>query len=123
MRVKDVVGRHGEDLAVQHLESAGLQVIERNWRNRHGEIDIVAVEPVPGRAGCLVFCEVKTRRSVVTGGPLEAVTPLKLARLRRLSGLWLAEHRGGYSDIRIDVIGVLRPRTGPAVIEHLRGVG
>lgn len=122
MRVTDVVGRYGEELAVRHLEAAGLRVIERNWRTRHGEIDIVATEPVPGGT-CVVFCEVKTRRSLVAGGPLEAVTPVKLARLRRLAGLWLAEHDGVFAGVRIDVVGVLRPRTGPAVIEHLRGVG
>ena len=125
MRVTDVVGRYGEELAVRHLEAAGLLVLERNWRTRHGEIDIVAHEPGPA-GGCLVFCEVKTRRSLVAGSPLDAVTPVKLARLRRLAGLWLAVHDRvtlPFTSIRIDVIGVLRPRTGPAVLEHLRGVG
>lgn len=126
MRVTDMVGRWGEELAARHLEAAGLQVLERNWRSRYGEIDIVALEPA-ARGSWLVFCEVKTRRSMRAGGPLEAVTPVKLARLRRLSGLWLAAHGRdtpiASSRIRIDVVGVLEPRTGPPVIEHLRGVG
>lgn len=118
MGVRQAVGRYGEDLAVVHLEAAGFQVLERNWRSRYGEIDIVAVDD-----GCLVVCEVKTRRSLRTGSPLEAVTPVKLARLRRLTGLWLAAQERTFTGVRIDVIGVLRPAGGPAVVEHLRAVG
>ena len=74
---------------------------------------------------CLVIVEVKTRRSLAFGSPVEAVTPVKAARLRRLAGCWLADHRGlvdGVADIRIDVIGLLRPSKGPAQIEHLVAV-
>ena len=115
---RQAVGRYGEDVAVAHLEAAGFQVLARNWHHRYGEIDIVALDD-----GCLVVCEVKTRRSLRTGSPLEAVTPAKLARLRRLTGLWLAAQERSFSGVRIDVVGVLRPRTGPAVVEHLRAVG
>jgi putative endonuclease len=118
MRVKDSLGRHGEDLAVSHLQAAGLEVITRNWRCSLGEIDIVAMD-----GDCLVVCEVKTRRSGVAGSPLEAVTPAKLGRLRRLTAVWLAQQDRHYADVRIDVVGVLRPRRGPTVIEHLTAVG
>ena len=88
MRVKDAVGRFGEDVAAQHLLAAGLQILERNWRCREGELDIVA------RDGSeLVFVEVKTRSSLAFGTPAEAVGPAKAARLRRLALCWLAEHR------------------------------
>jgi putative endonuclease len=117
MRVKDSLGRHGEDLAVSHLEAAGLQVLARNWRCRLGEIDVIALD-----GGCLVVCEVKTRRSLAAGGPLEAVTAVKLGRLRRLTAAWLAQQDEHFDEIRIDVVGVLRPRRGPAVIEHLTAV-
>jgi putative endonuclease len=53
------------------------------------------------------------------------VTPVKAARLRRLAGRWLTEHRclvGSVADVRIDVVGVLRPAGGPAQIEHLVAV-
>ena len=72
---------------------------------------------------CLVVCEVKTRRSATAGSPLEAVDLGKLRRLRRLAGAWLAEQDRHYAEIRIDVVGVHRPASGPALVEHLRAVG
>ena len=64
MRAKDAVGRYGEDVAARHLTEAGLVVLERNWRCREGEIDIVARD-----GDVLVVCEVKTRRSTTYGTP------------------------------------------------------
>jgi putative endonuclease len=111
------VGRYGEDVAVRHLVDAGMVVLVRNWRCDLGEIDVVARD---GEA--LVVCEVKTRRGLDFGGPLEAVTTRKLARLRRLAARWMVESGLRVSEVRIDVIGViLRPR-GAAVVEHVRGV-
>jgi putative endonuclease len=80
MRATDAVGEYGERLAVRHLESVGFVVLARRWRCARGELDIIAVDD-----GCLVVCEVKTRRSVNAGEPAEAVTPAKLARLRQLT--------------------------------------
>jgi putative endonuclease len=118
VRVKDSLGRHGEEIAVTHLRAAGLEVLERNWRCSLGEIDVVALD-----GDCLVVCEVKTRRSAAAGSPLEAVTPVKLGRLRRLTAAWLAAHDQHFGDVRIDVVGILRPRRGPVLIEHLKAVG
>ncbi len=112
------LGDYGEAIAGRYLRDLGMQVLDRNWRCRWGEIDIVARD-----GDCLVVCEVKTRRGVHFGTPIEAVTRAKLARLRRLAALWLAEHELGFDDVRVDVIGVLRPPSGPAQVEHLRGVG
>ncbi|MGQ0625887.1 MAG: YraN family protein [Sporichthyaceae bacterium] len=121
MGAKDELGRYGEDLAVRYLRGAGLVVLERNWRCRAGEIDIVATE---GRA--LIVCEVKTRRDDTFGGPLLAVTPAKLARLRRLAAHWIDERgpamlTGAPREIRIDVVGVWAGG-GDLRLEHLRGV-
>lgn len=114
------LGEYGERLACRFLTDIGFTIIERNWRCARGEIDIVALD-----GECLVVCEVKTRRSEAFGAPFEAVTRSKARRLRRLAGLWLADagpdRRGGSSDLRIDVVSVLRPADGPARIEHLRG--
>jgi putative endonuclease len=112
------LGEYGEQLAARYLEERGMAVIARNWRCKHGELDLVARD-----GDCLVFCEVKTRRSERFGAPIEAVTAQKAARLRRLAAAWLRDHdeRGG--RIRIDVIGILRPRRGPAQVRHLVGVG
>lgn len=117
MRATDALGRYGEDVAARHLAEQGIVVLERNWRCDGGEIDIV------GRDGdVLVVCEVKTRRSDAYGDPLEAVTPLKAARLRRLAARWLAERGVHPAAVRIDVVGVRRPERGAALVDHVRGV-
>lgn len=117
MRAKDAVGRYGEKVAARYLLSEGFQVLDRNWRGPDGELDIVALD-----AGALVVVEVKTRRGLGYGHPAEAVTPRKLARLRRLTAQWLAAHDVHPPSIRIDVIAVLVPRSGAAQVEHLVGV-
>ncbi|PRY69944.1 putative endonuclease [Glaciihabitans tibetensis] len=114
MAAKDELGRRGEVLAVAHLEALGLEVIDRNWRCRQGEIDIVARD-----GAYVVFVEVKTRSSTSFGSPLQGITPAKLARLRRLAAAWCAAHSGDHRWVRIDAIGVLLPRVGPVAIEHL----
>ncbi|MBE3075189.1 MAG: YraN family protein [Actinobacteria bacterium] len=116
----NAVGAYGERLAARYLVESGMQILDRNWRCDQGEIDIVAMDDT-----CLVIVEVKTRRSLAFGSPVEAVTAVKAARLRRLAGCWLTDHRSlvdSVADVRIDVIGVLRPSRGPARIEHLVAV-
>jgi putative endonuclease len=121
------LGRFGESVAADHLVASGLTVLARNWRCREGEVDIVALD-----GDVLVMCEVKTRRGVGFGTPLDAVTPAKAARLRRLACRWLADQRAGvaagsaaefdrYAEVRFDVVSVLRPPSGPTTVEHLRG--
>lgn len=114
------LGAYGERLACRYLREHGWSVLDRNWRCDQGEIDIVARE-----GDALVVCEVKTRRRELLGPAVEAVTPTKNARLRRLAGCWIEAHpeRDGHVDVRIDVIGVLRPPTGRAQIHHVRAVG
>ena len=116
------LGTYGERMAARYLTDRGFDVLEQNWRCDLGEIDIVARD-----GGCLVVCEVKTRRSTTFGQPIEAVDHRKLARLRRLAAAWLAERRAvgspvaGVAGVRVDVVGVLRPRRGPCRIEHVVG--
>jgi putative endonuclease len=112
------LGRYGEDLAARYLADRGMEVLDRNWRCEHGEIDLVALD-----GDCLVVCEVKTRRSTVFGEPVEAVTWRKAARLRRLASAWLADHDLRPAGVRIDVVGILRPDAGPAALRHVRGLG
>lgn len=118
MRVKDAVGRFGEQVAAEHLVAAGLTIIERNWRCREGEVDLVARD-----GSSLVFIEVKTRSSLTFGSPAEGVSRQKMDRIRRLALLWLAEHRGDrfWSAVRFDVVSVVRRDTGGPHIQHLRG--
>jgi putative endonuclease len=113
------IGALGEDLAVEHLCSLGMRVLERNWRCRYGELDVIAVDTA---AGAVVFVEVKTRTGDGFGGVAQAVTPQKLRRLRRLAGLWLAAQDEHWSAVRIDVIGVRIGRQRTPEITHLAGV-
>ena len=115
VRAKDGVGKYGEDVAVRHLTEAGLEIVERNWRCSEGEIDIVARE-----RDVLVICEVKTRSSVLFGLPTEAITARKRDRMRRLAYLWLTQHSARVPEVRFDVVSVIRPDRGAAVVEHLR---
>ena len=117
MRAKDAVGRYGEDVAEAHVRGRGWQVLERNWRCRDGELDLVALD-----GDELVVVEVKTRRSTAYGHPAEAVTAIKLARVRRLAAAWLAAHDVRPGSIRVDVIAVLLVRGQAAQIDHLVGV-
>lgn len=118
MNAKDILGRHGEQAAVDYLERAGLRILDRNWRCAEGEIDIVAAE-----RRVLVICEVKTRSGTRFGTPLEAITRSKRARLRRLAIRWLVAHGVLFDEVRIDVIGLLRDRAGHYQVQHVRGVG
>jgi len=117
MAAKDALGRRGEAIAEGHLVSRGLVVVDRNWRCAQGEIDLVARD---GRE--LVFVEVKTRSGVAFGHPLDAITPAKLARLRRLAAAWCEAHPGSHDAIRIDAVAVVASRYGEVEIEHLERV-
>ena len=110
------LGSLGENIAVTYLTDAGLRVLDRNWRCREGEIDLVARD-----GDALVFCEVKTRRGTGYGHPLEAVTRAKQIRLRTLAQRWLAAHAEHAPDLRFDVVGVLLRGDEPAVVTHLPG--
>lgn len=118
MRAKDALGRHGEQLAAEHLERSGLRILARNWRCSEGEIDIVAAE-----RRVLVVCEVKTRAGVRYGTPLEAITRAKQRRLRRLAVRWLVANGVLFDEVRIDVVGLTSDQAGGFTIEHVRGVG
>jgi putative endonuclease len=114
------IGALGEQLAVDYLRSLGWRVLSRNWRCRYGELDAVVADDA---TSTVVFVEVKTRTSDQFGGVSEAVTPMKVRRLRRLAGLWLASQPGTWGAVRIDVIGVRIGRSRTPEITHMQGVG
>ena len=114
---KDRLGRFGEDLAAQHLVAAGMQLLDRNWRCREGELDLVARD----RDGTVVFVEVKTRSSAAFGDPAEAVGWAKARKLRTLASVWLREHPGDGAPLRFDVVSIVRQRGQAPVVRHLRG--
>lgn len=113
--VRQAVGDYGERCAVRHLTAAGLRVVDRNWRSRSGEIDIIAWD-----GGTLAFCEVKTRRSTGFGSPAEAVVKAKARRLRRLAAQWLEQRDVHPHEVRFDVIEVYPQLTGAARVEHIK---
>lgn len=114
---RQALGAYGETVALHFLVAQGMVLLDRNWRCDQGELDLVLRD-----GDDLVVCEVKARRSTRCGTPHEAVTPSKLARLRRLAIRWIAEHEVHPPGVRIDVVSVLRPARGPSAIEHVRGV-
>ena len=113
------IGALGEQLAADHLQGLGLRIVARNWRCRYGELDIIAADDA---TATVVFVEVKTRTSDRFGGVEQAVTPAKVRRLRRLTGLWLAQQRTGWAAVRIDVVTVRIGRRPTPELIHLQGV-
>ncbi len=103
---------------MEHLTAQGLVVLDRNWRCSEGELDIIATD-----GASVVVVEVKARSGIGYGRPEEAVTPRKLARMRRAAQRWLSANRVGWVQVRFDVVAVLiDPRTGGVQLEHLPGV-
>ncbi|MEX1217973.1 MAG: YraN family protein [Acidimicrobiales bacterium] len=96
------LGAYGEQLAAQWYERSGYAVIDRNWRCKEGELDLVVA-----RKRLLIFCEVKTRSSDAYGSPAAAVTPMKQMRLRKLALRWLEAHDVRAETLRFDVACVI----------------
>ncbi len=117
-----MIGRRAEELVAGRLVAAGWEIVARNARSRHGEIDIVALD---GRT--LVFVEVKAGRAGSAYGPerpVHAVDPRKQRRVRRLAAAWLATRPPlpRFAEIRFDAVGVSFDRSGRTIdIEHLKG--
>jgi putative endonuclease len=107
------LGDAGERAVARWYVAAGYDVLDRNWRCREGELDVVA-----GRDGLVVFCEVKTRRGTGFGLPAEAVTVAKQRRLRGLALRWLDAHpKARGRSLRFDVASVLAERGREPVID------
>ena len=100
---RNSLGQAGEDVAAAWYEDQGYEVLERNWRRREGEVDLIARK---GRT--VAFCEVKTRTTDAFGTGAESVLPAKERRIRRLASRWLAELTPATGrtlvDLRFDVV-------------------
>lgn len=112
------LGAWGEEQAAKHLQAQGYEILERNWRCRRGEIDLIA------QAGeVLVFVEVKTRRGRDFGTPEEAITPSKSKRLLELGQRYLLQHDLEEQEWRIDLVAVeLSPDGTLLRCEHLPNI-
>jgi putative endonuclease len=115
---RHVLGRRGEQLAAEHFERLGYQVVARNHRTRFGEIDLVLAD-----LDTLVFCEVKTRRAG-SGTPWDALDERKRKQVRSMGAAWLSEvhERPRTSQLRFDAVGVVLDAHGALVsLDHLEG--
>jgi putative endonuclease len=116
------LGQTAEDLVAARLASAGWELVERNARSRHGELDLVVLD-----RRTLVFVEVKAGREGTQFGPERPVLSVdfrKQRRIRRLATAWMGERRDlpRYDEIRFDAVGVTYDHAGRVVdYEHLEG--
>ncbi len=98
---KKIAGDYGESLACQYLQKQGYKIVERNYRIRGGEIDIVAKDN-----GTLVFVEVKTRWSHEFGLPVESITPWKIKALLKTAKFYIQKNNWGDKEYRLDFVSV-----------------
>ncbi len=101
-QARRALGVGGEEAVAAWYVERGYRVVDRNWRCRSGELDLVV-----RRGGLVVFCEVKTRSSDAFGLPAEAVGRAKQQRIRMLAARWLDESPSPAAEIRFDVASVL----------------
>jgi putative endonuclease len=108
-------GKKGEELAREYLAKQGYKILEMNKRfSRYCEIDIIALDKTT-----LVFCEVKTRKTIICGQPLEAITKSKYDNIKKGVYLYLQENPQ-YKKFRIDAISILlNPKLE---IKHLKNI-
>jgi putative endonuclease len=95
------LGKTGEDLAVDVLTARGYAILERRYRTRHGEIDIVAED-----AGTIVFVEVRARATAEFGRAAETVTDAKKRKVTAMAVEYLARHRIANRPCRFDVVAI-----------------
>ncbi|MHA7272611.1 YraN family protein [Arthrobacter sp. TMT4-20] len=117
MKAKDRLGRRGEVLAASYLETAGLDLVDRNWRCGLGETDPVAID-----GSTLVVIEMKTCSSLDFGHPMEGISATTLERFYLLGARWAQAHELRISEIRVDAVAVLDDGTGEPQIDYLRAV-
>ena len=112
------LGAFGESRVADFRRKEGDEIVERNWRVREGEIDLVSLD----KAGTFHFIEVKTRSSMVFGHPFEAISQVKLLRMQRLAMGWLVTHDCFGCEYSIDIASVLINPDGSHSLEYRAGV-
>jgi len=112
------LGNFGESRVADYRLAEGDEIVDRNWRIREGEIDLVTFD----KAGAFHFIEVKTRSSLAFGHPFEAITPTKLLRMQRLAMGWLVTHDCFGCSYSIDIASVLINPDGTHSLEYRAGV-
>ena len=108
------LGDRGEQLAAGFLAQRGWQIVHRNYRIGHREIDLVVK-----RDGVVAFVEVKTRGGLGYGHPLEAITHKKRREIQRVAAAWIDRYGTPAYTYRFDAVAILLPAGGEPVIEHV----
>ena len=122
MLYNNSLGKLGEDLAAKFLIKNKYKIIERNFKKRYGEIDIIAIDSSEKKP-TLVFIEVKTRTSSDFGSPLESITPWKLRSVVKSAEYYQLTHNKLPGAIRIDAISVkLKYNREVEEIEHIKNI-
>jgi len=111
---KQRTGAFGESKAAEFIEKRGDEILDRNWRIREGEVDLISLSP----DGIFHFIEVKTRSSLAFGHPFEAINRDKAHRMQRLALAWLATHGCLGCDYAIDVVAILLASDGSHTLEY-----
>jgi putative endonuclease len=111
---KQRTGAFGEEVTAQYLLARGDEILDRNWRIREGEIDLVSLSS----DGTFHFIEVKTRSSLAFGHPFEAINREKAHRMQRLAMGWLATHGCLGCEYNIDVVAILIALDGTHSLEY-----
>jgi len=110
------VGNLGEEIAAGFLIARGYRILERNFRCKGGEVDIIARDPADRS---LAFIEVKARRGLSYGVPQLAVTPFKQRQISKAALTWLAKNNQHNQNARFDVIAILLSEDGLHKVEHI----
>lgn len=119
MYQRHITGQAGEELAVNYLCNQGYSILERNYRTRWGEIDIVAKDK-----DTMYFFEVKTRHSNQYGHPFEAVSYRKRRAIQRAAWAYLLKHKPTYHGLALGVVGVQLYRgSSQPHISHIPNIG
>ncbi|HIJ87403.1 MAG TPA: YraN family protein [Desulfuromonadales bacterium] len=110
-------GELGEEVAANYLIARGYRILERNFRCKGGEVDVIVRDP---EDKSLVFIEVKARRGLSYGVPQLAVTPFKQRQISKAALTWLSKNRLHDTNARFDVIAILLHTDGQHVIDHIK---
>jgi putative endonuclease len=112
------LGTFGESRVADYRLQQGDEILDRNWRVREGEIDLISLD----KSGTFHFIEVKTRSSLAFGHPFESISQVKLLRMQRLAMGWLVTHDCFGCEYSIDIASVLINPDGTHSLEYRAGV-
>ena len=113
MAAHNELGKWGEDLATEYLQEKGYEILERDWKSGHHDLDIVAQD-----GNTLVIVEVKTRRNRLFGDPEEAIDYKKRMSLQSAINHYVKTHHTG-SSVRFDIISIVGNMGGKPEIDHI----